>query len=119
MTAGVVVALAATLVSACNAAVAPELSATVQSARTALMDAADEPLFAPGLQFREIRCRADGGKLVVFDRLSLFSGGVSFAVQPPGVDGWAGGLAGPDVDSDPEVVGFFDESPEVPCVAPA
>jgi hypothetical protein len=110
-------ALALLTISGCDTAVAPELAETVRSARTALMDEYEGPI-RPALQFREIRCRADGGRLVVFDQISVLSG-VAFAMQGTNASGWSGGWSVSDLETDPEIVRFFSESPEAPCVQPA
>jgi hypothetical protein len=108
----------ATLVAGCGPAEAPippRFEATVAGARASLADNWDRPE-PPSFAFNQIRCRADGGLLVVFDQYQLGNRqGYAIALQGPGASGWGGGYGVADVGSDPEVRGFFSEQPEVSC----
>ena len=91
----------------------------VEDARTSLEGnwaGLPRPIFA----YVRVRCRMDGGLLIVFiERGGRHDGTFSVAMQGPGaVDGsyaWAGGFGIPDVDADPETAFFFSESPEAAC----
>lgn len=67
--------------------------------------------------FAALRCRADGGLLVLFHQQGLGRNGLAFAMQGPGAfpASWAGGFAPVDPATHPEIVHFFAESPESPC----
>ena len=67
--------------------------------------------------FAGLRCRADGGLLVLFHQRGLGRNGLAVAMQGPGAlpEAWAGGFAPVDPATDPEVVHFFSESPEASC----
>lgn len=67
--------------------------------------------------FAGLRCRADGGLLVLFHQQGFGRNGLAFAMQGPGAlpAAWAGGFAPVDPATDPEIVHFFAESPEVSC----
>lgn len=67
--------------------------------------------------FVSVRCRADGGLLVLFQQQGLGREGLAVAMQGPGAlpDAWAGGFAPVDPATDPEIVHFFSEASEVAC----
>lgn len=112
-------AIAALVACAGDAPIPDAYSAKVQGARASLeqhWDGLPQPIF----RFVAIRCRVDGGILVVFEeRGGRHSGASAFAMQGPGAqDGpwaWAGGFGIRDIDADSEIRFFFSESPEAPC----
>lgn len=113
-------ALASTVVACSGEAPVPEpYRAKVEGARASLelnWDGLPRPVFA----FAGIRCRVDGGLLVVFhERGGRHSGASAVAMQGPRAAddawAWAGGYGIRDVSADPEVRFFFSESPEAPC----
>ena len=117
------VALASTLaaVAACagDAPIPAAYEAKVEGARASLeqnWDGLPQPIF----RFLSIRCRADGGILVVFEeRGGRHSGASAVAMQGPraadGPGSWAGGFGLRDIDADSEIRAFFVESPEAAC----
>jgi hypothetical protein len=90
----------------------------VQAGRTSLLEHWDGPL-PIDFQFRSMRCREDGGVVVLYDqRGPLGTEGIAMALSgdpraEPGA--WAGGFAPIAPATDPEIRAFFAESPEVPC----
>jgi len=90
----------------------------VEAARRSLELHWDATPASPSFAFVAIRCRTDGGLLVLFDQRSLTGDGLAMAMRGPGVSGdnaWAGGFAPIDPATDPEIAHFFDEAPEVAC----
>ena len=68
--------------------------------------------------FRQARCRRDGGVVLLFEQYGRASEGLAFAMSGvPGGDpwSWGGGFAPIDPATDPELLAFFRESPEVAC----
>lgn len=117
----VAIALSMPLLLGCAAAVvdgevAPGTAEAVELARHALIRN-EEGLIRSRFGLRDVRCRADGGLLVVFEQANLVRRSHAFAMQGPGADpeNWAGGYGVDDVDTDSEVLYFFSESPEVAC----
>ena len=99
------------------AAIPPGLEAKVESARDSVSDNWDgfgKPWFA----FVQVRCRADGGVVIVFAEQGFGADG-DFAYALQGgraiADGWGGGLDVDDPDQDEEIIRFFDEQAEVIC----
>lgn len=109
--------LAACALPVADAAIPSGMADEVESARQALRLQEDGPRSNFG--FRALRCRADGGLLVVFERSGVLGGSLAYAMQGPGAgpDNWAGGLRVHDLEGDPEIRLFFAESPEVACPA--
>lgn len=92
--------------------------ADVASARRSLELHWDSTPASPSFVFVAVRCRADGGLLVLFDQRGIAGDGVAVAMRGPGTGGdgaWAGGFAPVDPATDAEIVHFFGESPEVAC----
>lgn len=92
--------------------------ADVASARRSLELHWDSTPASPAFVFVAVRCRADGGLLVLFDQRGLTGDGLAVAMRGPGAGGdwaWAGGFAPVDPATDPEIAGFFGASPEVAC----
>ena len=88
------------------------------SARRSLGFQWDATPAAPTFAFVAIRCRADGGLLVLFDQRGFAADGLAMAMRGPGAggdDAWAGGFAPVDPATDPEIEHFFGEAPEVAC----
>jgi hypothetical protein len=117
VTAGLLVAATA----ACQGAgqtVPVGFEADVASARRSLELHWDSTPAAPSFVFEAVRCRADGGLLVLFDQRGFAADGLAMAMRGPGVSGddaWAGGFAPVDPATDPEIAHFFGEAPEVAC----
>ena len=88
----------------------------VESARTSLEQNEDGPIRS-SFSFRALRCRADGGLLVVFEQASILRRSLAYAMHGPdaGADNWAGGFRVDDLETDFEIRHFFSEAPEVPC----
>jgi hypothetical protein len=96
-----------------NAAI-PAGMAEVESARRSLIQNEETPIRS-SFSFRSARCRADGGLLLIFDVRHLYGHGVALARQGPGAEHWVGGWGVMDLESDPEIIHFFSEQPEVAC----
>ena len=91
---------------------------SVESARSSLIfewEGAVTPTFA----FEAIRCRADGGLVILFDQVGMLgSDGLAVAMSgrpDAGPGDWAGGFAAVDPEKDAEIAAFFAEDAEVPC----
>ncbi|MEX2546333.1 MAG: hypothetical protein WD830_00930 [Chloroflexota bacterium] len=90
------------------------MAEVVESARASLLSEDDDPTAI--FDFLEIRCRADGGTLVAFERRSLFASlRFAYAMQGPNASDWGGGMGVASLDDDPEIAFFFGESPQAPC----
>ena len=90
----------------------------VASARRSLELHWDSTPAAPSFVFEAVRCRADGGLLILFDQRGFAADGQAMAMRGPGVggdDAWAGGFAPVDPATDPEIKHFFSEQPEIAC----
>ena len=104
---------------AADAGIPEGFEATIESARANLLAQDDFPLST--YSFQRLRCRVDGGRLVIFGRGSPWgASGYGYAMQGPGADpdGWGGGIGVIDIDHDSEIAHFFGESPEAPCQPP-
>jgi hypothetical protein len=103
-----------------DAAIAPALVPMVDSARNSL--ASNQDGLDSTFVFRRIRCRDDGGVLLLFDQVGPFGNeGTAFASSAGpdwGVFTWAGGLAPIDPATDPEIRAFFEGVAEIPCEFP-
>jgi hypothetical protein len=98
-----------------DAAIPAAYRDAVESARQSLRVHEDWPgrsTFA----VRAVRCRADGGLVVVFDQHGL-RGPHAIALRGPDAapDSWAGALGIADLEHDPEIEHFFSQSPEASC----
>jgi hypothetical protein len=82
----------------------------VDAARVSLEQNQDR-LFHSQFVFHEVRCRPDGGVVVIFDQRGFFgSDGLAFAMSgtPSSDPGrWAGGYAPVDPDTDQEIRAFL------------
>ena len=112
--------VAAMSVAGCGAVTDAPVPASVapflESARAELLAQSDDPLDA--FAFRSARCRADGGLVLVFDRLRG-GGRVGYGFTMSGAPaaeptGWGGGFGRGELGDDPEVVAFL-AGDEVPC----
>ena len=114
------VALSLVLAAACGGT-SPSSALTgfedeVAAARRSLESNWDGPMPA-SFTYADLRCRADGGLLVLFHQRGVGPDGLAVAMQGPGAlaDAWAGGFAPVDPATDPEIAHFFSEAPEVSC----
>lgn len=99
------------------APIPPAYAERVESARQSL-ELHWEGLPRPRFAYVGLRCRADGGLLVIFAQLgSREDGSFAYAMQGPNAmfDSWGGGFGQRDLDDDPEIDHFFSEAPEVAC----
>lgn len=108
------------IVSACSGVsgvVPPGLEDEVAAAGRSLESHWDNGPIAPTFTFVAVRCRADGGLLVLFNQRGLGSDGLAMAMQGPDAlpEHWSGGFAPVDPVNDPEIEHFFSDAPEVPC----
>ncbi len=107
------------LVTGCGAArpVPAGFEQLVASARASLLSEDDDPTAI--FDFLEMRCRADGGRLVAFEQRSFFASlRFAYAMQGPNASGWGGGLRVASLEDDSEIAYFFSKSPEAPCPPP-
>lgn len=123
LAAALVLPLGVALLAGCGpyddvAPVPPTQADRIESARASLQDhweGALEPTFA----FLAIRCRSDGGALVLFAQRGPFvQGDLAVAMQGGklAADQWSGGYGSIDPRSDPDIVAFFAAPfSEVPC----
>ena len=99
------------------APIPPAYAERIESARQSLeqhWDGIPRPTFA----FVGLRCRADGGLLVIFAQLGgRDDGAFAYAMQGPDsmFDSWGGGFGQRDLEADPEIDHFFSTAPEVAC----
>jgi hypothetical protein len=95
----------------------PAYAEHVESARESLEENWDG-LPKPRFEFVAMRCRADGGLVVIFAQLGSRDDG-SFASAHRGTDGygWAGGFGLATPNDNLELDFFFEIAPEVPCPA--
>ncbi|HEY7115500.1 MAG TPA: hypothetical protein VH475_02880 [Tepidisphaeraceae bacterium] len=91
----------------------------VDAARVSLEQNQDG-LFRSRFVFHEVRCRLDGGLVVIFDQRGFFgSDGLAFAISgSPSSDpgSWAGGYAATDPNTNEEIRAFLGKH-EVPVSA--
>jgi len=89
----------------------------IELARQSLVGNWDNGPIPPTFTFRQLRCRADGGLLVLFQQQGFGDDGTAFAMQGGGAlaNAWAGGFAPIDPVNDREIVAFFREKPEAVC----
>jgi hypothetical protein len=115
--------LAAVVLAACRSAPEDALiplgyAGKVDDARSSLQSNW-EGLIQPTFAFVEVRCRVDGGMMIVFRQGGPGSGAFAYAMQGPqavdGPDGWGGGFGVEDLAADEEIAFFFRESPERSC----
>lgn len=111
------------IASACSGVsgvVPPGLDGEVAAARQSLESHWDNGPLPPTFTFVAVRCRADGGLLVLFDQRGFGSDGLAIAMQGPDAlpEHRSGGFAPVDPATDPEIAHFFNEAPEVPCRRP-
>jgi hypothetical protein len=119
------VLLLTSLVAGCTAAQPPvpdRMWPYVDAARVSLEQNQDG-LFRSRFVFQEVRCRPDGGMVVIFDQRGFFgSDGLAFAMSgnPGDPDSWAGGYAPVDPGTDQEIRAFLGkhEVPESACPVP-
>jgi hypothetical protein len=91
------------------------LEEKVESARDSVGDNADR-LVRPWFAFVDVRCRADGGLVIIFAEQGFGADGdFAYAMQGGGAVSWGGGIGIADPATDEEIVRFFSEGAEVPC----
>ena len=99
------------------APIPPGLEEEIESARDSVSDNW-EGFGRPWFAFAEVRCRADGGLVVIFAEQGFGADG-DFAYAMAGGRGvpgaWAGGIGIDDPATDEEILRFFAQAPEVPC----
>ena len=99
------------------APVPPGLEDEVESARDSVSDNW-EGFGRPWFAFMEVRCRGDGGLVIIFAEQGFGADGdFAYAMAGGGAapGAWGGGIGIEDPATDEEVVRFFTEAPEVPC----
>ena len=101
-----------------DAPVAMPYAPFVESARESLARNQDG-IVRSTLAYRSMRCREDGGLLLLFEQFGGFgSQGTAVAMSGPAPKdsgSWSGGFGPVDPATDLEVSAFFEVSPEVDC----